>query len=68
MSYLAEDIQNKWKPILEHEDLTPIKDSHKRAVTAQVLENTERAINEGRNAMSGNGFLGEAAPANATGN
>jgi len=67
MSYLAEEIQNKWKPILEHEDLAPIKDSHKRAVTAQVLENTERAINEGRNAMSGAGFLGEAGPANATG-
>lgn len=68
MSYLAEEIQNKWKPILEHEDLAPIKDSHKRAVTAQVLENTEKAINEGRNAMSGGlGFLGEAAPTNATG-
>ena len=67
MSYLAEEVQTKWKPILEHEDLTPIKDSHKRAVTAQVLENTEKAINEARAAMSG-GFLGEAAPTNATGN
>jgi hypothetical protein len=67
MSYLAEQIQEKWKPVLEHEDLTPIKDSHKRAVTAQILENTERAINEGRAAMSGGSFLGEAAPTNATG-
>ena len=66
MSYLAEEVQNKWKPILEHEDLAPITDAHKRAVTAQVLENTERAINEARAAMSG-GFLGEAAPTNATG-
>lgn len=66
MSYLAEEIQNKWKPILEHEDLSPITDAHKRAVTAQVLENTEKAINEARAAMSG-GFLGEAAPTNATG-
>lgn len=33
MSYLAEEIQNKWKPILEHQDLPEIKDAHKRAVT-----------------------------------
>ena len=66
MSYLAEEIQNKWKPVLEHSDLPEIKDAHKRAVTAQVLENTERAIAEARAAMSG-GFLGEAAPTNSTG-
>jgi len=64
MSYLAEEVQTKWKPILEHEDLTPIKDSHKRAVTAQILENTENAIREARASMSG-GFLGEAAPTNS---
>jgi hypothetical protein len=69
MSYLAEEIQNKWGPVLQHPDLPEIKDTHKRAVTAQILENTERAINEGRAAMSGSGmsFLGEAAPTNATG-
>lgn len=44
MSYLNEEIQNKWKPILEHEDEAPIKDAHKRAVTATLLENTENAI------------------------
>jgi len=67
MSYLAEEVQNKWKPILEHQDLPEIKDAHKRAVTAQILENTEKAVSEARAAMSG-GFLGEAAPTNATGN
>ena len=68
MSYLAEEIQNKWKPILEHADLTPIKDPHKRAVTAQVLENTESAMREGRAAMSGGlSFLGEAGPTNSMG-
>jgi hypothetical protein len=66
MSYLAEEIQNKWKPILEHEDLTPIKDVHKRAVTAQLLENTENAIRESRSSHSAS-FLGEAAPTNAMG-
>ena len=68
MSYLAEEIQNKWKPILEHADLPPIKDSHKKAVTAQILENTERAIAEARSSMGGSGLLMEAGPANSTGN
>lgn len=67
MSYLAEEVQNKWKVILEHEDLPAIKDSHKRAVTAQVLENTERAINEARAVGINPGFMTEAAPTNATG-
>ena len=68
MSYLAEEIQNKWKPILEHQDLPEIKDAHKRAVTAQILENTERAISEARAAGMNAGFMTEAAPTNATGN
>lgn len=62
MSYLAEEIQNKWKPILEHEDLPTIKDAHRRAVTAQLLENTEVALQESRSS-----FLSEASPTNATG-
>jgi hypothetical protein len=66
MSYLNEEIQNKWKPILEHDDLPSIKDAHKRSVTAQILENTENAVREARAAMSG-GFLGEAGPTNAIG-
>ena len=62
--YLSEDIQNKWKPVIEHEDLPKIGDSHKRAVTATLLENTERALREaGRSA--GGQFLTEAGPANA---
>ena len=44
--YLAEDIQRKWAPILEHADLAPIKDQTRRSVTAVVLENTERALRE----------------------
>jgi len=43
---LVEEIQKKWAPILEHSDLNPIKDAHKRQVTAQLLENTERALRE----------------------
>jgi len=44
--YLAEELQKKWAPILEHADLPSIKDSHRRSVTAVVLENTARAMRE----------------------
>ena len=44
--YLNEEIQNKWKPLLEHEDMPAIKDAHRRSVTAIVLENTEKALAE----------------------
>ena len=44
--YLAEGIQKKWQPILEHADLNPIADAHRRSVTAVILENTERALVE----------------------
>ena len=44
--YLAEQIQNKWAPVLDHEALMPIADQHRRSVTAVVLENTERALRE----------------------
>ena len=43
--YLAEEIQRKWQPILEHADLAPIADAHRRSVTAVMLENTERELN-----------------------
>jgi len=65
--YLSEDIQNKWKPVIEHEDLPKINDSHKRSVTAVLLENTERALREA-GGRSGGQFLTEAAPSNQTGN
>lgn len=42
--YLNEEIQAKWKPLLDHPDLPKIGDSHKRSVLAQVLENTEQAM------------------------
>jgi hypothetical protein len=31
----------KWKSILEHPEAPAIKDAHRKAVTAQLLENTE---------------------------
>ena len=44
--YLAEEIQNKWAPVLDHDALGVIKDSHRRSVTAIMLENTEKALYE----------------------
>ena len=66
--YLNEEMQNKWKPVLEHADLEPIKDAHKRAVTAQILENTERALREAEYQVRGSQRLFEANnPTNAMG-
>jgi len=43
-----EHLQEKWAPLLDYEGLDPIKDSHRRAVTAQLLENQETALREER--------------------
>ena len=64
--YLAEDLQKKWGPVLEHEDLPKIKDNYRKAVTAVLLENQETAMKE--QAQQGSGvFMSEAAHANKTG-
>ena len=39
---LSEEINKKWAPVLDHPDLPPIKDAHRRAVTAMCLENVEK--------------------------
>ena len=44
--YLSETHEKKWQPVLEHADLPKIGDSYRRAVTATILENQERAIAE----------------------
>jgi len=59
--FLSENLQEKWQPILEHSDLPEIKDNYKKAVTAVILENQEKALNEDRASLQ------EAAPLNATG-
>jgi hypothetical protein len=43
-----EHLQEKWAPLLDYEGLDPIKDSHRRMVTAVLLENQERALREER--------------------
>ena len=42
-----EELMKKWAPILEHSALPAISDSHREAVTATLLENTEASIKEG---------------------
>tara|TARA_B100001996_G_scaffold137022_2_gene104246 strand:- start:836 stop:2224 length:1389 start_codon:yes stop_codon:yes gene_type:complete len=39
-------LQEKWAPVLEHDSLPKIEDSHKRGVVAQLLENQEFAARE----------------------
>ena len=56
----AEYLQEKWAPILDYSGLDEIKDSHRRSVTAILLENQERELRESRE------FLGEG-PTNGTG-
>jgi len=51
--YNQEYLQEKWAPLLDYEGLDKIKDSHRRMVTAVLLENQETALREERE------FLGE---------
>ena len=55
-------LQQKWAPLLEAEGLDSIKDKHRKAVTAQLLENQERFLREER------GLLTEAPPTTSLGN
>ena len=59
--YLSEQYEKKWQPVLEHPDLPKVSDSYRRAVTATILENQERAMKEDAS------FINEAAPTNSTG-
>ena len=64
----VENLLKKWAPVLDHGDLAAIKDTHKRSVTAQLLENQERACREDAQGSGGyrnqTSLLSEAAPAN----
>lgn len=63
--YLSEALQKKWADVLDHPDAPKFKTPYRRAVTAVVLENQEKAFQEenGINART----LSEAAPTNQTG-
>ena len=55
----SQNLQEKWSPVLEHGDLPKIENPYKKAVTAVILENQEKAAREDK------AFLGEIA--NVTG-
>ena len=61
-----QDLLKKWQPILEAEGLDPIKDQHRREVTAILLENQEvemhkqaGILNEAAPTMSGGGGIAQ---------
>ena len=58
--YLSEQLVKKWQPVLEHPELPKVTDSYRKAVTAVILENQEKALREDR------AFISEAAPTNST--
>ena len=55
-----DSLVEKWEPVLSHNELPEINDVHKRRVTAVLLENQRKALNEGQ-------MLTEAVPSNAMG-
>jgi len=55
----SEHLQEKWAPLLNYEGLDPIKDSHRKAVTAVLLENQEKFLREQSSFETGGSFLAE---------
>ncbi|MGA1433298.1 MAG: ATP-binding protein [Candidatus Nanopelagicaceae bacterium] len=57
----AQALTEKWSPVLGHEGAGAIKDNYRKAVTAVLLENTERQLREER------GMINEASTVGAIG-
>ena len=55
----TQHLQEKWAPVLGHQDLPEIKDSYRRAVTAQLLENQEAFLREQSAMGQSTGLLSE---------
>jgi len=62
--FQSEQLQEKWAPLLDYEGLDPIKDSHRRSVTAVLLENQEKFLKEESAFNSGINLM-EAVPTNS---
>ena len=58
--FKSEQLLEKWSPLIKHEELPEISDSHRKNVTAVLLENQEKFLKEEK-------LLTEAAPTNSTG-
>jgi nucleoid-associated protein YgaU len=59
----SQALVDKWKPILEHADMPEIKDPHRRAVVARLLENQKLDMSRGSEIL-----VEDAAPSNVTAN
>ena len=55
-----DQLMEKWAPVLNEESAGAIKDNHRRAVTAAILENQEREMNEQKQQLT------ESVPTNST--
>lgn len=60
--FLTEQALRKWKPVIDHKDIAPITDAHKRATIATLLENQEKAIKEQMLVENGNQVGGGMSP------
>lgn len=58
------EIVKKWEPVLNHEGLPKIRDSHKINMTAILLENTEKALAEAASHSNYQVLSEDAVPAN----
>ena len=72
---MQQHLMEKWDAVISHNDLPEIKDAYKRQVTAQLLENQEKALMEEKQALweapanaMGGGFSGQVNGANANAN
>jgi len=55
----SEQLQEKWAPLLDYDGIDPIKDSHRRSVTAVLLENQEKFLREQQAFEGGTSMLTE---------
>ena len=65
--YLSEELQKKWGQVIDHASLPGIKDPYKRAVTAMVLENQQRAMMEDRGQAQQLNEIADPGPTNVAG-
>lgn len=64
---LNEELINKWDEVLNHPDLPAIKDPQKKSITAALLENMQRELNENRQIIPSQLLLESGIPVNFMG-
>ena len=64
-SFNSEALQEKWAPVLDYDGMDSIQDSHRRAVTAILLENQEKSLREEREFLSESPNMSTGSGANA---